>query len=121
MLKKFPAKTKYFFNFVLPFALLFQWTLPTIEKKLNLQTNVSELILDRCNVPEHSHPPLSQRETSNDPEKFVESYLKYLFLINKEYKIFKISDENNLNKSEPLPICSLAHSPPNRGPPFFEV
>ena len=118
---KFTAKTKYYFNFFLLVTLLFQGTLPTIEKKVNLQTNFSELIFEKCNDREHSHPPLSQRETSNDPEKFVESYLKCLFVTNKEYKFFKISGENNFNKSEPLLVCSLAHSPPNRGPPFFEV
>jgi hypothetical protein len=50
MLKEFPAKTKYFFNIVLPVALLLQGTLPTIEKKENLQTNFSELILKNATI-----------------------------------------------------------------------
>ncbi len=79
MLKEFPAKTKYFFNIVLPVALLLQGTLPTIEKKENLQTNFSELIFEKCNEPEHSHPPLSQREASNDPEIYVDSNLNLFF------------------------------------------
>ena len=45
MLIKFSAKTKYFFNFVLPFALLFQWTLPTIEKEIYIHTNFGDLNL----------------------------------------------------------------------------
>mgnify|MGYP000035202222 FL=1 len=121
MLKEFPAKTKYFFNIVLPVALLLQGTLPTIEKKENLQTNFSELIFEKCNDPEHSHPPLSQREASNDPEIYVDSNLNHFFLVSKKYDFLKISPENNFNKSEPLLVCSLAHFPPNRGPPLFKV
>ena len=63
---KLLPKTKYFFNIVLPFVLLFQGTLQTIEKKIYIKTNFSELTYDKCKDKEHSHPPLSQRETSND-------------------------------------------------------
>ena len=118
---KFLPKTRYFFNIVLPFVLLFQWTLPTIEKKRNIQTNFGELIYDKCNDQEHSHPPLSQRETSNQTVKFVNSDLNNLFFINKPPKFFNISGENNFNKSNPLPELSLAQFPPARGPPYFEV
>jgi len=118
---KFLTKTKYFFNIVLPFVLLFQGTLPTIEKQINIQTNFGELIYDKCKNPEHSHPPLSQRETSNDSEKFVNSDLNNLSFINKPPKLFNISGENNYNKSVTLPELSLAHFPPARGPPYFEV
>ena len=121
MLIKFPAKTKYFFNFVLPFALLFQATLPTIEKKIYIKSNFGELVFDKCKNQEHSHPPLSQRETSNEPEKFVNSDLNNLSFINKPPKFFNISGENNFNKSTPSPELSLAQLPPARGPPFFEV
>ena len=69
MLIKFPAKTRYLFNIVLPFVLLFQGTLPTIGKQIYIQTNFAELIYDTCKDPGHSHPPLSQRETSNEPVK----------------------------------------------------
>ena len=81
MLIKFPAKTKYFFNLELPLALLFQWTLPTIEKQTYIHTNFGDLIYDKCKNSKHSHPPLSQRETSNDPEKFVNSDLDNSILI----------------------------------------
>ena len=118
---KFTAKTKCFFNIVLPFVLLFQWTLPTIEKKRNIQTNFGDLIFDKCKNREHSHPPLSQREKSNEPEKFVNSDLNNLSFFNKPPKFFKIPGENNFNKSTPLPELSLALFPPARGPPYFEV
>ena len=118
---KFLTKTKYFFNIVLPFVLLFQWTLPTIEKKLYIQTNSGELIYDKCKDQEHSHPPLSQRETSNNPEKFINLDLNNSFFVNEPIKLFYISGENNYNKSTPLPELSLAQFPPARGPPYFEV
>ena len=121
MLIKFPAKTKYFFNFVLPFALLFQWTLPTIKKQIYIHTNFGVLIYDKCKNPEHSHPPLSQRETSNDSEKFVNSDLKNSILIKESLKLFYISGEKYFEKSTPSPELLLAQLPPARGPPFFEV
>ena len=121
MLLKFLSKKKYFLNFLLPVALLLQGTLTTIEKKGNLQTNFSELIFEKCIDPEHSHPPLSQREASNDPEIYVDSNLNHFFLVSKKYDFLKISPENNFNKSVPLLVCSLAHFPPNRGPPLFKV
>ena len=90
MLMKFLTKTKYFFNIVLPFVLLFQWILPTIEKKLYIQTNYGELIYDKCKDPEHSHPPLSQRETSEDLEKLVYTDLNNSFFVNGYQKYFDI-------------------------------
>ena len=121
MLKEFPAKTKYFFNILLPIALLLQGTLATIEKKEDLVTNFSELIFEKCTDPEHSHPPLSQREESNDPEIYIDLNLNHFFLNSKKFDFVKKSPENDFNKSEPLLICSLAYFPPNRGPPKFKV
>ena len=121
MLIKFPAKTKYIFNFVLPFALLFQVTLPTIEKKIYITTNFSELVFDKCKDPEHSHPPLSQRETSNDPEKFVNLDLNNYFFINNPPKFFKISGENKFKIFTTLPELLSTQFAPARGPPYFEV
>ena len=121
MLIKFPAKTKYLFNFVLPFALLFQWTLPTIENQINIHTNFGDLIYDKCKNPEHPHPPLSQRETPNDPEKFVNLDLNNSFFINNAPKFFNISGENKFKIFTPLPELLSAQFPPARGPPYFEV
>ena len=121
MLMKFLTKTKYFFNIVLPFVLLFQWTLPTIEKKLYIQTNYGELIYDKCKDQEHSHPPLSQRETSNNPEKFINLDLNNSFFINEPLKLFYISGEKYFEISITSPPLLLAQLPPARAPPFFEV
>ena len=121
MFKEFPAKTKYFFNIVLSVTLLLQGTLATIEKKEDLQTNFSDLIFEKCIDPAHSHPPLSQREESNDPEIYVDSKLNHFFLVSKKYDFLKKSPGNNFNKSEPLLVWLLANSPPNRGPPLFKV
>ena len=120
MLKKFPAKTRYLFNIVLPFVLLFQGTLPTIEKQINIQTNFGELIYDKCKDPEHSHPPLSQRETSNNSEKFINLDLNNSFFINEPLKLFYISGEKYFEKSITSPAL-LEQLPPSRAPPFFEV
>jgi|TARA_B100001079_G_scaffold151391_1_gene129833 hypothetical protein len=121
MLIKFPAKTRYLFNIVLPFVLLFQGTLPTIGKQIYIQTNFGELIYDKCKDPGHSHPPLSQRETSNDPEKFVNLDLNNSFFINNPPKFFNISGENKFKIFTPLPELLSAQFPPARGPPYFEV
>ena len=118
---KFLPKTRYFFNVVLPLVLLFQWTLPTIEKKRNIQTNYGELIYDKCKDREHSHPPLSQREKSNDPEKFVNLDLNNSFFVNNPPKFFNISGENKFKIFTPLPELLSAQFPPARGPPYFEV
>jgi len=118
---KFPSKTKYFLKLVLPFVLLFQWTLPTIEKKRNINTNFADITFEKCNDPEHSHPPLSQRETSNDPEKFVNLDLNNYFFINNPPKFFKISGENKFKIFTTLPELLSTQFAPARGPPYFEV
>ena len=118
---KFLPKTRYFFNIVLPFVLLFQWSLPTIEKGIYIKTNFGELINDNCKDQEHSHPPLSQRETSNDPEKFVNLDLNNSFFINNPPKFFKISGENKFKIFTTLPELLSTQFAPARGPPYFEV
>ena len=118
---KLLPKTRYLFNIVLPFVLLFQGTLPTIEKQINIQTNFGELIYDKCKDPEHSHPPLSQRETSNDPKTFVNLDLNNYFFINNPPKFFKISGENKFKIFTTLPELLSTQFAPARGPPYFEV
>ena len=118
---KFLTKTKYFFNIVLPFVLLFQWTLQTIEKKTYIQTSFGALIYEKCKDQEHSHPPLSQRETSNNPEKFINLDLNNSFFINEPLKLFYISGEKFFKKSITSPTFLVEQLPPARAPPFFEV
>ena len=121
MLIKFPAKTKYLINIVLPFVLLFQGALSTIENQIYIQTNFGELIYDKCKDSEHSHPPLSQRETSNDPVTFVNLELNNYFFINNPPKFFKISGENKFKIFTTLPELFSTQFAPVRGPPYFEV
>ena len=121
MLIKLPSKTKYFLKLGLPFVLLFQWTMPTIEKKRNFNINFSDITFEKCNDPEHSHPPLSQRETSEDLEKLVNSDLNNPFFINSHQKYFDISVEKIFEKPERFPEFLFKHFPPARSPPYIEV
>ena len=121
MLIKLPAKTKYFFNFVLPFAILFQWALPTIENQIYINTNFADITYENCNDPEHSHPPLSQRETSEDLEKLVNSDLNNSFFVNDYQKYFDISAENIFEKPKNALELLFKHFPPARSPPYLEV
>ena len=121
MLIKLPAKTKYFFNFVLPFAILFQWALPTIENQIYINTHFVDSIYDKCNDAEHSHPPLSQRETSEDLEKLVNSDLNNSFFVNDYQKYFDISAENIFEKPKTNPVLLFKLFSPSRSPPYLEV
>ena len=121
MLVKLPSKTKYFLKLVLPFVLLFQWTMPIIERKGNININFSDLTIEKCSDPEHSHPPLSQRETSEDLEKLVNSDLNNYFFVNGHQKYFDISVEIIFEKHERFPEFLFKHFPPARSPPYLEV
>ena len=121
MLVKLPSKTKYFLKLVLPFVLLFQWTMPTIEKKRNININFAGIPFEKCNDPEHSHPPLSERETSEDLEKLVNSDLNNSLIVNEDQKYFVISVDVIFEKPEKLPKFLFKHFPPARSPPYLEV
>ena len=118
---KYIEKTKYCLNIVIPFVLLFQSTLPTIEKKKDLHINFGELIVEKCNNSEHSHPPLSENKSADDPVKFIKTEANNLFFVSTPPKFFFISGENNFKKFTSFPKLSLAPFPPARGPPYFEV
>ena len=120
MLIIFPSKTKYFLKLVLPFVLLFQWTMPTIEKKRN-NINFADITYEKCNDLEHSHPPLSERETSEDLEKLVNSDLNNFFIVFGYQNYFDISDEIIFEKPERFPEFLFKHFPPARSPPYLEV
>ena len=121
MLIKFPAKTKYSFSLVLPFVLLFQWTMPAMEKKRNIHINFSDIIFEKCNDPVHSHPPLSERETSEELEKLVNSHLDNSFLVFGCQNYSDISFKVIFDIPEKFPEFLFTHFPPSRGPPYFEV
>lgn len=121
MLIKLPSKTKYFLKLVLPFVLLFQWTMPTIEKKRNININFADITYEKCNDPEHSHPPLSERKFLEDLEKLVNSDLNNSFIVFGYQNKFDISAENIFEKPERFPEFLFKHFPPARSPPYLEV
>jgi len=118
MLIKLPAKTKYFFNFVLLFAILFQLAVPMIDSQKNIITNFADIRFEKCNDPEHSHPPLSQRETSEDLEKLINSDLNNSLIVNEDQKYFDISVEIIFEKPEKFPEFLFEYFPPARSPPI---
>ena len=121
MLVKFTSKIKSFLKLVLPFVLLFQWTMPIIERKGNININFSNLTIEKCNDPEHSHPPLSERDTSEDLEKLVNSDLNSFFVVNSFQKYFEISVKIIIEKPENTWKKLFKYLPPVRGPPYLEV
>ena len=117
----FPAKTTYFLKLGLLFVLLIQWTMPTIEKGRNISINFSDITFEKCNDPEHSHPPISQRDTPEDPEKFVNSNLNSSFIVSSFQKYFDINAKNIFEKPETIPESLSKYFPSSRGPPYLEV
>ena len=95
--------------------------MPAMEKKNNIVFNFSDITFEKCNDPEHSHPPLSQRNTAEAPEKLVNTELNSPFVFNGSQKYFKIAFEIIFKKRETLPKFLLKHFTPSRDPPFFEV
>ena len=87
--------------------------------KLNI--NFADITFEKCNDPEHSHPPLSQRENSEDLEKLVNSYLDNSFLVFGYQNYFDISFKVIFDKPEKFPDFLFTHFPPARGPPHIEV
>ena len=92
-----------------------------MEKKSNIVINFSDITFEKCNDPEHSHPPLSQRDPADAPEKLVNTELNSPFVFNGSQKYFEIAFEFIFNKPETLPKFLLKHFTPSRGPPLFEV
>jgi len=95
--------------------------MPSIEMKRNININFADITFEKCNEPEHSHPPLSQRETSEDLEKLVNSDLNNSFFVNGYQKYFDISFEKIFKKPERSPEYLFKHFPPARSPPYLEV
>ena len=109
------SKVKYFLKLVLPCVLLLQWTMPTLEKKRNIHINFSDIIIEKCNDPEHSHPPLSQSETPEDPEKLVNSNLDNSLCSMKNLwapRFFcLIATPVNMGKFLPIQLPNTSHDP----------
>ena len=118
---EFISKTKKYLSFFLPFVFLFQWTLPTIEKNRITHINFADLVFVKCNNPEHSHPPLSESESSNDFIKFFNSEGNTLFFSSTTTELIYSLGENKFKKFITLSELSLEYFINARGPPYFEV
>jgi len=92
-----------------------------MEKKKGILINFSDITFKKCNNPEHSHPPLSQRETSEDQEKLVNSDLNSFSVVNSFQKYFDISVKIIIEKPENTWEKLFKYLPPVRGPPYLEV
>ena len=95
--------------------------MPAMEIKSNIVINFSDITFEKCNDPEHSHPPLSQRDPLEALEKLVNTELNSPFVFNDSQKYFEIAFEIIFKNSETLPKFLLKHFTPSRSPPFFEV
>ncbi len=118
---KSPSKTKYFLKIILVLVLLFQWTMPAMSKKKNTPINFSDVSFEKCNDPDHSHPPLSQRDKQDNSEKLVNSDTNNPFIISDVQNYFDIIPETIFKKPERSPKLLLKFFAPARSPPFFEV
>ena len=112
---------KYFLKFTLSFVLLFEWIIVPMENKRDTPINFSDISFEKCNDPKHSHPPMSQRDTSEDPEKIINSDLNSSFLVSGFQKYFDIKAKNFFEKPESIPESLFKHFPPSRSPPYLEV
>tara|TARA_B100001123_G_C14569675_1_gene733714 strand:- start:25 stop:345 length:321 start_codon:yes stop_codon:yes gene_type:complete len=106
---------------MLTLVLLFQWTLPIIDKKKKIHINFSDITFEKCNDPKHSHPPLSERDTPDVPEKLVNSDIFNPFIINAFQNYFYITAEIVFKIPEGSLELLFKHFSPARSPPFFEV
>ena len=121
MSSKSHSKTKYFLKIILAFVLLFQWTMPAMGKKKNTPINFSDVSFERCNNPDHSHPPLSQKDKPDNTEKLVNSDTNNPFIISAVQKYFGTTSENIFDKTEKSLTFLQTFFPPARSPPFSEV
>jgi len=123
MSKIYFPKTKYILVLVLLFVLFFQSTLPKLENKLYFQASLGDLIYVDCQDEEHSHPPLSPLDPSNDSEQFVNLYsFKFLFIfIERSLIAYYINGDKYFKKYKNPPKLLAEQLIPARGPPLFEV
>ena len=112
---------RYLLKLVLPFVLLLQWTIPAIEMKRDIPINFSDIIFEKCNDPKHSHPPMSQRDTPEEPDKFINSDINSSFIVSIFQKYFEINAINIFEKPETIPESLSKYFPSSRGPPYLEV
>ena len=123
MSKIYFPKTRFILVLVLLFVLLFQSTLPTFKNKAYFQASLGDLIYVDCQDEEHSHPPLSPSDQSNDSEQLVnlDSFKSFFIIIKRPIIAYSIDGDKYFKKYIISPKLLAEQLPPARGPPLFEV
>ena len=123
MSKNYFPKTRFFLVLMLLFVLFFQSTLPNFQNKIYFQASFVDLINVDCQDEEHSHPPLSPRDPSNNSEQFANlDSNKSLFIFNERPLIVcYIYGDKYFKNYKKLPKLLAEQFLPARGPPLFEV
>ena len=121
MLKICLPKARY--RSVLVFVMLFQLTIPTYKSAAYFQASLGDLIYVDCQDEEHSHPPLTPSDQSNDSEQLVNlDSFKSFFIFIKRPLITNSIDGDKYFKNYKNPTKFLIeYLIPVRGPPLFEV
>ena len=118
MSKIFPPKIKYLLKVILPLVLLFQWTMPVVVYEKNIHINFSDITFDTCNDPDHSHPPLSQKNASENTDKFVSLDINSP-IISIFHICFDITSEVVFEKPKISIELLFKYFSPARSPPFL--
>ena len=121
MLKIYFPKARYIS--VLLFVLLFQSTIPTYKNKAYVQASFGDLIFVDCEDEEHSHPPLSPSDQSNDTEQLVnlDSFKSFFIFIKRPLIAYSIDGDKYFKNYKNPPKFVEEQLIPARGPPLFEV
>ena len=123
MSKNYFHKTRFFLVLMLLFVLFFQSTLPNFQNKIYFQDSFVDLINVDCKDEEHSHPPLSPGDPSNNSEQFANlDSNKSFFIFNERPLIVSyIYGDKYFKNYKKLPKLLAEQFLPARGPPLFEV
>ena len=123
MPKIYFRKTRYILVLMLLFVLFFQSTLPNFQNKLYFQASLGDLVNVDCQDEEHSHPPLSPSDPSNDSEQFVnlDSFKSFFIFIERHLIAYYIIGDKYFKKYKNPPKLLAEQLIPARGPPLFEV
>ena len=123
MSKNYFPKTKFILVLMLLFVLFFQSTLPNFQNKIYFQTSLGDLIYVDCQDEEHSPPPLSPSDQSNDSEQLVnlDSFKSFFIIIKRPIIAYSIDGDKYFKNYKKLPKLLAEQFLPARGPPLFEV
>jgi hypothetical protein len=123
MPKIYFPKTRYISVLMLLFVLFFQSTSPNFQNKFYFQASLGDLMYVECQDEEHSHPPLSPRDPSNDSEQFVnlDTFKSFFIFIERHLIAYYIIGDKYFKKYKNPPKLLSEKLIPARGPPLFEV